>query len=43
MGLFPNIPWVRRVHRQVVETPFGPVSVSASSERGFNLKHGDCF
>lgn len=43
MGLFPNIPWVSRIHRQVVETPFGPISVSARSERTFNLKHGDCF
>jgi hypothetical protein len=43
MGLFPHSPWVRRVHRVIVETEPGPVEVSTMAWKNFTLTHGGVF
>lgn len=39
MGLFPWPSFVRRVKRKVVKTPYGPVEVTAVSEKSFQAIH----
>ena len=39
MGLFPWLGFIRRVKRKVVESPFGPVEVTAVSEKTFQAVH----
>ena len=37
---FQHPPWIRRVQREVVDSPFGPIDVFLSSELGFRINHG---
>jgi len=39
IGLFQWLSFIRRVQREVVETPFGPVEVTASGEYWFSIEH----
>jgi len=40
IGLFQHVPWIRRVQRKIVESPYGPIDVYLSSELGFSITHG---
>ena len=39
IGLFQHPCWFQRVSRVLVDTPFGPASVSVTSQLGFSIEH----